>query len=79
MVPQLPKRAQNVPCPVGIVPMQGISSADVRPSEPGIDLLQESDAARSFQLRFRDKLNFRFGLVLIPFIPGVSARSFRPE
>ena len=70
MVPQLSERAQNVPCPVGIVTIQGIPSADVRPSEPGIDLLQESDAARCFQLGFGDKLNFRFCLVLIPAGPG---------
>lgn len=70
IVPQLPERAQNVPCPVGIVTIQGIPSADVRPSEPRIDLLQKSDAARCFQLCFGDKLNFRFGLVLIPVVPG---------
>jgi len=66
-----------VPCPVGIVTIQGITSADVRPSEPWIDLLQKSDAARCFQLSFGDKLNFRFGLVLIPFIPG--AKGFERE
>ena len=30
-----------MPCPVGIVTIQGITSADVRPSEPWIDLLQK--------------------------------------
>ena len=70
MVPQLSERAQYVPCPVGIVSMQSVPSADVRPGEPWIDLLQESDATRCFQLSFGDKLNFCFGLVLIPFIPG---------
>ena len=73
MVPQLSERAQYVPCPVGIVSMQGVPSTDVRPSESWIDLLQESDAARCFQLRLSDKLNFRFGIFLITFIPGAKA------
>jgi hypothetical protein len=49
---------------------QSVPSANMRPSEPWIDLLQKSDAARCFQLSFGDKLNFRFCLVIIPFIPG---------
>ena len=70
IVPQPPKRALNVSCPVSIVAIQGIPSADARPSKPWIDLLQKSDAARCLRLGFSDKLNFRFGLVLIPVIPG---------
>src|SRR5665811_1437287 len=70
MVPQLPKRAQDVPCPVGIVTIQGIMSTDIRPSELWIDLLQESNTARCFQFRLGDKLNLRSGIFLIPFIPG---------
>lgn len=70
MVPQLPKRALNMSCPVSIVAIQGIPSADARPSKPWIDLLQKSDAARCLELGFSDKLNFRFGLVIIPVVPG---------
>ena len=46
-----------MPCPVGIVTIQGIPSADIGPSEPRIDLLQKSDAARCFQLGFGDKMS----------------------
>src|SRR5660397_133175 len=70
MVPQLPKRAQDVPCPVGIVTIQGIMSTDIRPSELWIDLLQESNTARCFQFRLGDKLDLRSSISLIPFISG---------
>ena len=70
VVPQFPERAQDVPCPVGIVTIQGVTSTNIRPSEPWIDQLQESNAARCFQLRLGDQLDFRFGIFLIPFIPG---------
>lgn len=61
-----------MPCPVGIVTMQGIPSADVRPRKPWIDLLQKCDTARCFQLRLGDKLNFRFG-----FFPSRSSQGRR--